>query len=192
MRILKKLVIAAAFVVLSSASVFAQVQTKIAVINTQAFAATKGGITKYVNAQNRLNAEFKVTNNQLTALATRINNLKKEINTLQNNASKNAPIGKSTINAKISQHNDLTREMKFKQEDAKAKYEKRSGEVLGPVTQDIFKALQVYSTQKGYSMIFDASQLDRAGLVLAFDRKFDVTADFITYYNARPAGTATK
>ncbi len=176
--------LAALFVVSASAQVGA---TKIAVINTEAFAAKTGGITKYVIAQNRLNAEFKVQNQQLTNLLNRINTLKKEINTLQNSKG-TVP---ANLNNKISQHNELARQYKFQQEDAKAKYDKRRGEVLGPVTSDIFKAMQLYSDQKGYSMILDAGQLNRAGLVLAFDKKFDVTKDFIRFYNARPAGTAS-
>jgi len=192
MRTLRLAIVGMIFTAVFAISAFAQVgQTKIAVINTQAFGA-KGGITKYVNAQNKLNQEFKVENQQLTTLATRINNLKKEIQTLRDNRNKNVPVDPKTVNGKIDQHNKLEREFKFKQENAKAKYETRSSEVLGPISRDIGTALQAFAKQKGYGLILDAAKLDRAGLILAFDQKFNLTKQFIAYYNARPAGTASK
>ena len=52
--------------------------------------------------------------------------------------------------------------------------------------------MQDYANQKGYDLILDAAKLDSAGLILAFNpAKVDVTKDFITYFNARPAGAAT-
>jgi Skp family chaperone for outer membrane proteins len=157
------------------------------VINTQQFAETTGGITKYVTQQTKLNNEFKPVNQELTTLSTKINNLKTEIENLQ----KSNVAKPESINEKIEEANKLAREYKFKQEDAKAKYQSRSGVLLGPITEDVFKALQEYSKQNGYAMILDAGRLDNAGLILAFDRKFDVTDDFIKFYNARPAGTAS-
>ncbi len=61
---------------------------------------------------------------------------------------------------------------------------------MGPVRQDIGNALQEFAKKNGYMMILDASKLDGAGLLLAFDEKYDITKDFITFYNARPATTA--
>ncbi len=162
----------------------------IAVINTLAFGADQGGITKYVNAQKRLDDEFKVENQQLTDIAKRINTLKEEIQKLSAAVNPNVPVSTKSVNDKIAEHDNLTREYKFKQENAKAKYESRSEVVLGPVSEDIFNAMQVFAKQKGFAMILDAAKLDRAGLILAFDAKFDVTKEFITFYNARPAGSA--
>ena len=63
---------------------------------------------------------------------------------------------------------------------------------MGPLHQDIGKAMQDYANQKGFDLILDAAKLDNAGLILAFNpAKVDVTKDFITFYNARPATTAT-
>ncbi len=192
MRTLRLAVVGMIFTAVFAVSVFSQTgQKKIAVINTQAFGAD-GGITKYVNAQKKLNQEFKVQNDQLTALATRINNLKKEIQTLRNTPKNSVPVDPKTVNGKIDQHNKLEREFKFKQENAKAKYDARSGAVLGPISRDIGTALQAFAKQKGYGLILDAAKLDRAGLILAFDKTFNLTKQFIAFYNARPAGTASK
>ena len=63
---------------------------------------------------------------------------------------------------------------------------------MGPIRQEIGKALQDYAKQKGIALILDAAKLDGAGLILAFDpERVDVTRDFITFFNARPATTAT-
>ncbi len=160
---------------------------KIAVINTYQFGVEKGGITKYVNAQKRLDNEFRVEDQQLKSLLGRINALKREIATLQKQANPNVPVDPKSVNNKIQQHDSLAREYKFKEENAKAKYKKRAGEVLGPINQDLGVALQEFRQKNGYSMILDAAGLERAGLILAFDRTFDVTKQFIAFYNARPA-----
>ncbi|MBX7170811.1 MAG: hypothetical protein K1X72_07625, partial [Pyrinomonadaceae bacterium] len=57
--------------------------------------------------------------------------------------------------------------------------------------QDIYKAVQEFSKQKGYMMILDIGKMADADIVMALDEKADVTKDFITFYNARPATTAT-
>jgi hypothetical protein len=78
--------------------------------------------------------------------------------------------------------------MKFKAEDAKARYQTREQALLGPVTQDIYKALQEFSKQKGYSLIFDVAK-DSTGMLAALgDEKVLVTKDFIAFYNAKTAG----
>jgi Skp family chaperone for outer membrane proteins len=167
---------------------------KLAVVNTQAFDADKGGITKYVNAMNSLEAEFKATQTELQTMATKLQTLQNEIKTIQENAQKNpsVPINQASANAKVEEYDKLSREFKFKQEDAKARFERREQVVMAPVRQDIGNALQEFAKKNGYMMILDASKLDGAGLLLAFDERFDATKEFITFYNARPAATAVK
>lgn len=182
------------FAAIFAVSAFAQAQptaTKIGIINTTAF-DDKAGITKYVAAANALETEFKPIDAELQAMATKIQNLQKEIQTLQAQAQATpaVPIKVETINAKIEEGERLAREFKFKQEDAKARYERRDAAILGPVRQDIGKRMQEFAKKNGYSFIFDASNLDKAGIILAFDEKFNITAEFIQYYNALPAGTA--
>jgi Skp family chaperone for outer membrane proteins len=102
------------------------------------------------------------------------------------------PIDQKTAAAKVEEYQTLELTIKRKQEDAKARAARREPAVMGPIRQEIGKALQDYATQKGYAMILDAAKLDGAGLILAFDAaKVDVTKDFIAFFNARPATTAT-
>lgn len=193
--------IAATFFIaaLFAVSTFAQAQTptgKVGLINTQAFDTDKGGINKYVTAMNSLEAEFKKDGDDLTALATRIQNLEKEMEGIKKQ-SENPAANKEQLatqyNNKAEEYGKLGREFKFKQDDAKVRFEKRRQTVMGPVMADIFKAMNDYAKSKGYTMILDGAKLEEAGVLLAIgDISVDVTKDFITFYNARPATTATK
>ncbi|MEZ5346434.1 MAG: OmpH family outer membrane protein [Pyrinomonadaceae bacterium] len=195
MKTVRLTLIGAFLTAIFAISAFAQTGTgQIAVINTLAFGGDEkgaGGITKYINAQKRLDDEFKVENQQLTTLQTRINGLKTEIANLQKAANAGTPVQQKQITDKAQEHDNLVREYKFKEESAKAKFEIRLDAVMGPVNADISDAMQEFAKQKGYSIILDAARLDRAGLILAFDNKFDATAAFITFYNARPGGAAS-
>lgn len=193
MKTFRLITISMVFAAIFAVSAFAQVGAgKIGVINTFEFDAEQGkpntGIAKYVAAQNRLDKEFEIDQKALQTMATRINSLKTEVETLSKAGDK-VPV--ANITAKAEEHDKLVRELKFKQEDAKARYESRRQVIMGPVLQDIGKAMQEYATKNGYAIILDAAKLDQAGLILAFDRKYDVTAEFIKFYNTRPPGTAS-
>ena len=60
--------------------------------------------------------------------------------------------------------------------------------MLGPIRLDIGNAIQEFTKKNGYVMIFDITKLNQA--ILGLDETADVTKQFITYYNARPATTA--
>lgn len=173
----------------------AQGIAKIVVIDTGAFGGDEkgaGGITKFVTASKALDTEFASVTADLQATATRITNLQKEIQTIQDQDAKGVPYDKTAAQAKIEQYQNLQTEYKRKQEDGKAKFDRRQAQVLGPVMQDIYKALQDFTKQKGYGMILDAAKLDAQQMILGYDdAKMDVTKEFITFYNARPATAST-
>lgn len=178
-----------------SAAIIAQVPQsgKIAVIDTRAFDDPKTGITKFFNGMDSVDKEFAPINAQIQTLITKQENLRKEATALQEQAQKNPnlPIKPETIAAKADEFERLGREIKFKQESGKADYERRKQIVMGPILLDIGKAIDEFATQKGYALILDASKLDQAGVILALNKNTDVTAEFIKFYNSRPAGTAT-
>lgn len=185
------LLVAAIFAVSAFAQAAAQ-PTKIGVINTMAFDDAKAGITKYTNAMNTLENEFKPVNNELQTMVTRYQTMQREIQGLQEQAQKGTvPVNTSTVQQKIDDYGKLERDIKFKQEDAKARFESRRATLLGPVLQDIGKAIQEFSKKNGYMLILDIAKLAEADLILSLDEKADVTKEFITFYNTRPATTAT-
>ena len=170
---------------------------KIVVIDSGAFAGDEkgaNGITRYISALTTLNAEFKTVQTDLDTTANKLQAMQKEIQTLQDQAAGGkVPVDPKTAQGKVDAFQTLQTEYKRKQEDAKAKYERRQGEIMGPVMQDIYKALQDFTKQKGYGMILDGAKLDAGQLVLGYDdTKVDVTKEFIAYYNTRPATTAVK
>lgn len=193
MKMIRLFAVSLFLTALFAVSAFAQTApVKIAIINTYAFGDEKAGITKYVNAVKTVNTEFTPVQNELDGMNTKLNNLAKEIQTLRDQAAGGkVPIDEKAAQAKVDEAERLQRDIKFKSEDAKSRYDKRTQAVMGPVMQDIGKALQEYAKQKGYTLIFDIAK-DETGLLVALgDEKIDITKDFITYYNARPATAST-
>jgi Skp family chaperone for outer membrane proteins len=174
-------------------SSFAQTgQGKIAVINTYVFGAEKEGITKYISAVNALNAEFKPLNDELKTMQTKLQGLATEIDNI-NKLLKSNPkaVDEKAAQAKVDEAEKLQRDIKFKQEEGKARFEKRQQAVLGPVMDDIYKAVQEFAKQKGYMMILDGAKLEESGILVGMTETADITKEFVTFYNARPATTAT-
>jgi Skp family chaperone for outer membrane proteins len=163
-------------------AVLAHAQSKVAFIDSNAFLDEKGGITKFVGAFRILNEGFKPDQVEIDTLNTKLEALKKELADLE----KLQVADRSAIVAKYEQGEKLQRDIKFKSEDAKARYERRQQTQLGPIQQAIMKGLQDYAKEKGYTLIFDIAK-DQNGLLIAIgDQSADVTKDFIAYYNAKP------
>jgi Skp family chaperone for outer membrane proteins len=189
-------IFAAVFAVSASAQGGAQPAAgnlRIAVINTAAFAAKEGGITRYINALNALDAEVRPIENELQSLVTKYNNLAAEIKRLEDaaRAPSGPPIDPNTARQKIEEYQTLELTIKRKQEDGKALYERREPIVLGPILEEISTAMQDYANQKGYDLIFDLAKIGGEGHLLVMTPKADVTKDFVAFFNARPARAAT-
>ncbi len=172
---------------------------KIGIINTAAFLGDKVNIARLLTAVNTLDKEFEPRQQELVTMNTRVETLAKEIQNLQaqlNNAKPQAPIDTNAIRTSIISKNEegerLQIEMKRKQEDGKAAYEKREAVVLGPIQREIFNSINEYAKQKGFSLVFDGAKMADAGILIGVgDSAVDVTEDFIKYFNAKPATTAS-
>ncbi|MBC7911954.1 MAG: OmpH family outer membrane protein, partial [Pyrinomonadaceae bacterium] len=156
--------------------------SKIAFVNTQAFADEKAGITRFVAALKNLDREFKPRRDELTTLATRIQTLAKEIEQTRSVADP------KTLQIKQDEGEKLQRELKFKKEEAEAAFQKRSEEVLGAITNDILKALDGYAKQRGITSVLDWSKMEA---MLMLDPSADITAAFIADYNSKNPATAS-
>lgn len=195
MKTVRLIAVSVFFAAILAVSALAQTPAsgKIGLINTQAFDDDKAGITKYVTALNSLETEFKPMFTELQTLATKIQALEKELTGYRELLSKNQkiPISDADLNKKAEEYDKAVREYKFKEEGAKAQYQRREQIVMGPIRQDIGTAIQEYTKKNGYTIMLDVAKLDNAGLILGLDETADVTKAFITFYNARPATTAT-
>lgn len=180
------LFVAAVFAVSASAQAPAST-SKIGLINTLAFADEKAGITKYRSALNTVDQQIKPLNDKLKTSVARYQALGKEIQ----DAQKNPAIKRETLQPKVDELQALEVQIKRDQEDGKARYARAYQSTVGPIFNDIIKALNEFAKKNGYAVILDGAKLEQAQILLGFDEKYDVTRDFVTYYNTRPAGTAT-
>ena len=192
-------ILAASFVFLfAMASVsFAQAvpASKIGWIVTSDFGDEKAGITKYLNALKAIETEMKPRALDLQTLQTRLGAIADELTKIQAACQNPAvPCKRDEAAAKQDEGQRLKREIEFKQKEAQAAYDKRRAEVINPITGNILEALQDYAKLKGYAVVIDVTALGNAeqpNAVLVFDPSADITKDFVTWYNARPATTAT-
>ena len=195
MRLLRFTVTGFLFTLIFAAAVFAQTAPangKIGLIDTRYFDNGKDGIVKYSAAMDALEKEFATENTELQTMAKKLQTLETEIKTLRDQLEKpNSPIKPEAVNAKIEEYDKLTREFKFKQDDGKARYQRREQVVMAPIRQDIGKAMQEFAKSKGFALIIDIAKIADSGLILALDDNANLTQDFIKYYNARPATAAT-
>lgn len=165
---------------------------KIALISTDQFYNPQGGITKIINAYKRLNDEMKPMADQINAKINQFETLKQSHDTLVANAQKNIPVKAEDVQSKRDQLLTLQTEIKRMQEDLKAKSEKREVEIMEPISKEITDSLRAYAKQKGYTLVLDIGRMYSAQMVLYIDETTNITSEFITFYNGKPAGTATK
>jgi len=200
MKIFRAIAAVAFFAVISVGSVFAQPRTtstpaptpaptagnmpdaKIALVNTDDFADEKTGIVRLVAAMKRVAAEFQPRRTELDTLQGQIEKATADLN-------KAAPVQDPKVTA---QQNDKIEQMKKdyqrKGEDAQALYQKRLQDVLGPVYEEIGRALDVYAKAHGITLILDLTKVQ--GIVSASE-SLNITRAFITEFNSKNPATAS-
>jgi Skp family chaperone for outer membrane proteins len=156
--------------------------SKIAVIFSAAFQDSKQGIAKFTVLLTKVNSEFQKTQDELNQLAQRINQLSDDLNKTRNIADP------KVTQQKIDQLDQLKKDYKRRGEDAQVAYQKRRNEVLGPLQDDVGKALDTYAKAHAITMIIDGSQVE--GVVYAAEST-DITRAFISDYNNKNPATAS-
>ena len=183
-------VFAAVFAVSTFAQAGAQPSaTKIGWLDTGTFADEKEGVTRYVAGLKALDAEMKPKVIALQTIQAKLKTISDDLAKMQ--ANPNVPVDQKAAQAKQDEGQKLQRDFDHDKKDYDAAVERRSGEVLGPISNDISKAIQDYAKAKGYAVVLDINALAQQNAILALDATANITKDFITYYNARPATTAT-
>jgi len=156
---------------------------KIAIIDTEAFADPKTGITRLVSAFEVVNREFKPRSDELQRLRAQYEQLGKDIAATVNVEDQKAR------NAKLEQAEALKKDIERKAQDAQSAYQKRLRDATEPIYKDISPALQAFARQRGVNVIFDVSKLGEVMFVV--NDTVDLTRAFITDYNQRNPVTAT-
>lgn len=156
---------------------------KIAIIDTEAFADPKTGITRLISAFDVVNREFKPRSDELQKLRAQYEQLGKDIEATRNVEDQRARA------AKIEQADALKKDIERKTQDAQSAYQKRLRDATEPIYKDISPALQAFARQRGVNVIFDVSKLGEVMFVV--NESVDLTRAFITDYNQRNPATAT-
>lgn len=153
-------------------------RSKIAVIYSGAFQDAKEGISRFAATVTKLNAEFQPLQNELNQTAQRLNALQEEIKKMQGGATPATP---QQLQVKINQFDEQKKAYDRKGEDARLNYQRRRGELLLPLQEDVGKALDAFGKANGITLIIDGTQ---APLVYAADT-IDITKAFIADYNRK-------
>lgn len=156
--------------------------SKVAVIFSEAFQDPKAGIARFSVLLTKLNSEFQKTQDDLNQMKQRIDQLTADLNKTRNIADP------KVTQQKIDQLDQLKRDYQRKGEDAQAAVQKRRVELLGPLQDDVTKALDAYAKSRGITIIIDASQVQ--GLLYASEA-IDITKVFISDYNLKNPVTAS-
>ncbi|MEJ7617567.1 MAG: OmpH family outer membrane protein [Pyrinomonadaceae bacterium] len=156
---------------------------KIAIINTQFFAVDKTGITRLVNAIGTVDREFQPRRQELQ-------NLQTQMTTLQQDIQKQAPLAApKDLAQKQGQFDTMKLDFERKQQDAERDYQKRMGEMLAPLYEDIGKNLEAFARTRGIGAVIDISKLAQA--VYLTNDQMDITTAFIADYNSKNPATAS-
>ncbi len=191
MNKLRPIISAVFFTVLFSISTFGQTQIapKIMLINTEAFFDEKTGITKLVAANKKLNDEFAVQIKGLQDGSTKLQAIAQELENMR----KLPPnvFNQTSFNAKQSEGETLQRQLNYNKSDLESVVSKRREILVGPINMDIGKGIDEFSRKNGYGAVFDVSKMAESGTLLFLADAANFTKEFIVFYNARPATTAT-
>lgn len=152
----------------------------IAIIDSSAFSNEKTGITRVMNGMKTLEAKFLPLRTEIRGMRDRLNALRSDIQ------AKRAIQDARTTAQQTEQADNLELQIKRKQEDAQATYQKESLTLLEPLQNDIAGALNAYAQSKGISLVLDAN---RVPIVYA-STSIDITRAFIDDYNRKYPGTA--
>lgn len=154
-------------------------ETRIAFVDTEAFADEKVGITRFVRALQTLEREFKPKTDEMLGIQAKMEQLAKDIETL----SKSQVVDQRSIQAKRDEGGRLERELKYKKEEYDAATPKRYRELVAPISADIGQELDAFRKQHGITLVLDVTKL--LPVILSADNALDITEPFIAYYNAR-------
>lgn len=160
--------------------------SKIAFVDTRYFLDEKEGITKYLNAAKNLEREFKPRYDELQQIQTKLQALEAEIQKLLANPNL---VDQKTVQAKQEEGQRLQRELKFKQEEGNAVFERRKREVLGPIEQDISKALEAFVKSRGITTLINLGTEASIPFMMV-DPNAEITKAFIADFNSKNPGTS--
>ncbi|HEX3144664.1 MAG TPA: OmpH family outer membrane protein [Pyrinomonadaceae bacterium] len=156
-------------------------EAKVALVDTDAFLDPKVGIQRLLAAASKLESEFQPRR-------TELNNMQGQVDKMTADLQKAAPVQDPKVSAQQQDAIDTKkREITRKTEDAQSAYQQRMQALLGPIYDDIGKALDAFAKAHGITLILDVTKVQ--GIVSA-DGSLDITKAFITEFNSKNPATA--
>lgn len=156
-------------------------EAKIALVNTDAFLDEKAGIARLIAAAKRVEGEFQPRRTELQTLQSQIEKTTADLQ-------KAAPVQDQKVTAQQQERIDqMKKDFQRKGEDAQAAYQKRIQEVLGPIYEDIDKALGEFAKARGITLIIDVTKMQG---ILSASASTDITLPFISEFNSKNPATA--
>jgi Skp family chaperone for outer membrane proteins len=159
-------------------------EIKIAVIDTSAFEDEKTGIKKLIEANKKLNEEFKPHSDELKVMYERMQKLFKEFEEANSRCNKSFHCSEKDAEEsrnKLDEYKLLSDKLKSKQEVVKSLFEKRKAELSSDINKKIADAVKQFTKEKGFDAIFDKSKIEN--VINHIDTFPDITDEFIKFYN---------
>lgn len=147
---------------------------KVAVINT---AALQEQIGEYKSKVEALNKKFEPRVKEIQSLAERITALETTIGTQQQT------LTAARLAEMTEQLEGMKRDHTRKREDLEIEGQRALNQVVGPTKEKMGKFLQDYAARRGIVVVIDLANAFEANALLWYDRRLDVTQDFVAEYN---------
>ncbi|HEX5735009.1 MAG TPA: OmpH family outer membrane protein [Blastocatellia bacterium] len=156
---------------------------KIAIINSLYFQDNIGEIKSKVETLNR---QFEPRMKEIQGLRDRITALETTIDTQR----KSGALQATREAEMIEQLEQMKLDYKRRGEDLQAEGNRVSEQAIAPINAKVARFLQEYAQKRGIILLINIANEAQARTVVWFDRRADVTQDFIVEYNkANPVAT---
>jgi Skp family chaperone for outer membrane proteins len=155
---------------------------KVAFINTAAFQDQIGEFKAKIDTLNR---QFEARVKEVQTKADRIGALETTIKT------QSQVLGAAKVAEMTEQLEREKRDYQRKAEDLEADGNRARDLMLGPIREKLSKFVEGYTQRRGITMLWDLGNALQSNILLWYDTRADVTADFIREYNKANPATGT-
>jgi outer membrane protein len=157
---------------------------KVAIINSLYFQESIGEIKAKIETLNR---QFEPRMKEVQSLRDRITALETTIDTQR----KSGALAAAREAEMIEQLDQMKLDFKRRGEDLEAEGRRASESAIQPINEKVSRFLQDYAAKRGIILLINVANEANAHTVVWFDKRSDVTQDFINEYNrANPSAAS--
>jgi Skp family chaperone for outer membrane proteins len=148
--------------------------TKVAVVNTARF---QEQVLEFKTKLEALNRQFETRVKEVQSIADKITALEQTLKT-QSGVLTPARVAEQTEQLEL-----MKKEYQRKAEDLQADASRARDAGFRPIMDKLGKFSEDYTKRKGITMVWDLANSLQSGAIVWFDRRIDITDDFIAEYN---------